>query len=128
MATVRRITAMKALWNALRGARRRGAPGVSALLAAVPRMVVLGLTGRYPHLAKGRLALGVLGLAYVLSPLNLVPELLLPILGLGDDMLVVAWLAGTVLAEAEAFLAWEREQEPSRSRSRSRVIVGEVVS
>lgn len=120
MATARRAAAMKALWDALRGAHRPGAPSVGARIGAVPRMVAQGLSGRYPYLAKGRIGLVLLALLYVLSPVDLVPELLLPILGLGDDALVVAWLAGTVLAESEAFLSWEREQ--------SEVILGEVVS
>jgi uncharacterized membrane protein YkvA (DUF1232 family) len=119
MATVRRITAMKALWDALRGAQRPGAPSVWERFSALPRMLVQGITGRYPHLAKARVGLAALAVLYVVSPVDLVPELLLPILGLGDDALVVAWLAGTLLAESEAFLSWEKDQ--------SRVIVGEVV-
>jgi uncharacterized membrane protein YkvA (DUF1232 family) len=119
MATVRRLTAMKALWDAVRGAQRPGVPSVWARVRAVPRMIAQGLTGRYPFLAKGRIGLAVVALLYVLSPIDLVPELLLPILGLGDDAIVVAWLAGTLLAETEAFLTWEKDQ--------SRVIVGEVV-
>jgi uncharacterized membrane protein YkvA (DUF1232 family) len=119
MATVRRITAMKALWDAVRGAQRPGAPSVWARVSALPRMLAQGLTGRYPHLAKGRIGLAVVAVAYVLSPIDLVPELLLPILGLGDDALVAAWLAGTLLAETDNFLTWEKDQ--------SRVIAGEVV-
>jgi len=119
MATARRAAALKAFWDALRGAHRPGVPSVAARLGAVPRMTAQALSGRYPHLAKGRIGLAVLAVLYVLSPVDLVPELLLPVLGLGDDALVVAWLAGTVLAESEAFLNWEREQ--------SQVIVGQVV-
>jgi uncharacterized membrane protein YkvA (DUF1232 family) len=119
MATARRITAMKALWDAVRGAHRAGSPTLGARVRAVPRMVAQGLTGRYPYLAKGRIGLAVVAVLYVLSPIDLVPELLLPVLGLGDDAVVMAWLAGTLLAETEAFLTWEKDQ--------SRVVVGELV-
>jgi uncharacterized membrane protein YkvA (DUF1232 family) len=82
-------------------------------------MLAMGLTGRYPYLDKKRLALSVVALVYVLSPVDMVPELLVPLLGLGDDALVGAMLLGTVLSETEAFLAWEAD--------RARTVVGEVV-
>ena len=117
--TIRRAAALRALWGALRGASRAGAPSVPDRLRAVPRMLVMGLTGRYPYLDKKRLALSVVALVYVLSPVDMVPELLVPLLGLGDDALVGAMLLGTVLSETEAFLAWEAD--------RARTVVGEVV-
>jgi uncharacterized membrane protein YkvA (DUF1232 family) len=82
-------------------------------------MLRLGLSGRYPHLDRGRLLLLLAGVLYVLSPVDLVPEILVPLLGLGDDALVVAWLVGTVLADTDAFLQWEAQQ--------TRTVAGEVV-
>lgn len=120
MASVRRIAAIRALWRVLYTARRPGAVGLKGHLAAVPRMVTQGMTGRYPHLGRGRLGLAVLAVVYVLSPVDLVPELFLPLVGLGDDAVVLAWAFGAVLAETEAFLAWERD--------RGRVVAGEVVT
>ncbi len=117
--SARRTTALRALWTALRAAHRPGAPGIRELLSAVPRMVRLGLTGRYPFLDKGRLGLVLLGLVYVISPVDLVPEILVPVLGLGDDAMVAAWMVGALLAEAGAFLDWERDG--------SRTVAGEVI-
>jgi uncharacterized membrane protein YkvA (DUF1232 family) len=111
---------MKAVWDAVRGMNRPGSPGPGARLRAVPRMLAQALNGRYPHLAKGRLALAVLGLVYLISPVDAVPELLIPIIGLGDDAFVAAWLAGYLLSETETFLEWERRQ--------GRVVIGEVVT
>jgi uncharacterized membrane protein YkvA (DUF1232 family) len=82
-------------------------------------MLALGLFGRYPHLAKSRVGLAALGLVYLLSPVDLVPEIIVPLIGLGDDALVAAWIAGVLLSETETFLAWERRQ--------GRVVLGEVV-
>jgi uncharacterized membrane protein YkvA (DUF1232 family) len=115
-ARARRTAALTALWNALRGS---AGPGVGARLRALPRMLALGFGGRYPHLGKGRIALAALALVYVISPVDAVPELVVPFLGLADDALVTAWLAGVVLAETDAFLGWEAE--------RARTVVGEVV-
>jgi uncharacterized membrane protein YkvA (DUF1232 family) len=108
--TLRRIKAFRALWDAIRGARSPGTPGVGARLAAVPRMVAMAITGRYPHLGRGRLVLMAVAVGYVLSPVDLLPELFIAVLGLGDDALLATWLAGTLLAEAEAFLAWEAQE------------------
>src|ERR671932_621501 len=114
-----RVAALTTLWRALRASRRPGAPGIGTQLAAAPRMLGASLSGRYPHLARGRIVLAVLGLLYVLSPLDFVPEILLGPLGLGDDALVTAWVDGAVLGETERFLQWEAQ--------RGRVVTGQVV-
>jgi len=119
-ATARRMTAARALGAALLGSHRRGAPGVAERFRAVPRLVRATLTGRYPGLTRGRLGLMLLGVLYVVSPVDLMPELLLTVFGLGDDDLVAAWLAGTLLVETEAFLTWERQS--------GKLIPGEVIS
>lgn len=119
MASSRRTAALRALWVALRAARRPGAPGIRERLAAVPRMVRLGLGGRYPFLDRRRLGLVLLGLVYLVSPLDLVPEVLVPLIGLGDDAVVASWMVASMLAEAGDFLEWER--------GRSRPVAGEVV-
>ena len=92
-------------------------------LSALPRMLSMGLSGRYPHLATSRIVLAGLALLYVLSPVDLVPEILLPLIGLGDDAFVAAWLAGTLLSETEAFLAWEKVAADPEVR----VVVGDVI-
>lgn len=119
MVVGRRVGALRTLVQALIGARRPGAPGVGERLAALPRMLSQGLRGSYPHLDRSRMLLVALGLLYVVSPVDLVPEMFIPLLGLGDDAVLVAWLAGTVLSETEAFLAWERDA--------AKVVEGEVI-
>jgi uncharacterized membrane protein YkvA (DUF1232 family) len=120
MKAKRRVAALAMLWRALRASGRPGAPGIGAQLAAVPRMVWLGFTGRYPGLAKSRIVLAVLGVLYVLSPVDLMPEILLGVFGLGDDALVTAWVVGALLGETDAFLRWEAARG-------QRVVVGQVV-
>jgi uncharacterized membrane protein YkvA (DUF1232 family) len=105
-----RIAAFRALWRAVSQARRPGAPAVGDRVRAVPRMVQAAFSGRYPQLSRGRLGLIVLALAYLVSPVDLVPEAFVALLGLGDDAIVALWLGGAFLAETERFLAWEREQ------------------
>jgi uncharacterized membrane protein YkvA (DUF1232 family) len=73
-------------------------------------MVGDALAGRYAALGRGRLALLGLALAYLVSPIDLVPEAFVPLLGLADDGVVALWLAGAFLAETDRFLAWERDR------------------
>ena len=68
------------------------------------------MSGKYAELGRGRLAMLALALAYLVSPVDLVPEALLGLLGLGDDAVVALWLGGAVLVETDRFLDWERRQ------------------
>jgi hypothetical protein len=69
-----RVAAFVALARALRASGRPGSPGIGAQLSAVPRMLKLGLSGRYPGLSKGRILLALLGVLYIVAPVDLVPE------------------------------------------------------
>jgi uncharacterized membrane protein YkvA (DUF1232 family) len=48
----------------------------------------------------------VLAVAYLVSPVDVLPELFLNVFGLGDDAVVVLWLAGVFLGETERYLSW----------------------
>ncbi len=112
-----RFAAIGAVWRALRAAHRPGTPGIAERLRAVPRLVRATLLGRYRGTTRGRLLMMALAVAYVVSPIDLVPEMFVPILGLVDDAFVIAWLAGAVLLETERFIDWERRP----------TVVGQVV-
>jgi len=105
---VRRLAALRALWRAMREGRRAGGPTVGERFSALPRLVGNATRGRYPGLGGLRLAGIVLALLYLLSPVDVLPELFLPLLGLGDDAIVALWLAGTFFDETERYLRWER--------------------
>ncbi len=129
---MRRMSAFATLWRTLRGQRRPGSPPVSDQLRALPRMVAMTLRGQYPGLDRGRLLMMGLALVYVVSPIDLMPEAMLLVAGLGDDALVLSWLVGAVLSETDAFLAWEADGArvsgggPSTG-NRGRTIPGEVI-
>ena len=112
MATSRpgRVAAFVALWRAVVRGHRPGSPGLGDRLRALPRMVGDAVSGRYADLGRGRLALLALALAYLVSPLDVVPEAVVPLLGLADDGVVALWLAGAFLNETDRFLAWERHR------------------
>jgi uncharacterized membrane protein YkvA (DUF1232 family) len=114
--TLKRTAAFTALWRALTD-RSRGGPPLGKRLGALPRMVWATMRGEYD--GGLRLALMAAATAYVVSPIDAVPEALVLVVGLVDDAVVVAWLAGTVLAETDRFLRWER--------TRAGVVPGHVV-
>lgn len=108
MLNPRRISAFRALWRALAQGRKPGAPGLGERARALPRLVGASLAGRYRGLSRSRLVLFAIGLVYLISPVDLVPELLFNVFGLGDDAVVALWLAGAFLVETDRYLGWER--------------------
>ncbi|MGH9252441.1 MAG: DUF1232 domain-containing protein [Acidimicrobiales bacterium] len=120
MARVKRTAAFVALWRALNGANRPGAPSLGTRLAALPRLAGAVASGHWEGLGRGRLALMGLALLYIVSPIDLVPEGLLLAVGLVDDVVVVSWLAGSVLDATDRFVAWERGER--------QIIDGDVVA
>ncbi len=105
---VKRKAAFTALAQALT-AGARGGPSLGRRLAALPRMIRATARGEYD--GGLRLALMTAATAYVVSPIDVAPELLLAIFGLADDLVVATWLAGAVLAETERFLSWEKHRD-----------------
>ena len=106
--TLRRTAAFTALGRALTSGAR-GGPSLSKRLAALPRMIKASARGEYD--GGKRLMLMAAAAAYVVSPIDLVPEAFLFVIGLADDAVMIAWLAGTVLSETERFLEWEKERD-----------------
>jgi len=115
-ARLRRRTAMMAFARVF----KPGTPGLGRRVAAIPRLIAATLRGQY----DGGFRLFLMSLAgiYIVSPIDAVPELFLAFVGLIDDAFVASWLTGTLLAETERFLEWEKE----RGRGPS-VVPGTVV-
>ncbi|MDN5795253.1 MAG: DUF1232 domain-containing protein [Intrasporangium sp.] len=109
----------------LRVTTRSGGPTLVERANAVPRLVRATATGRYLGVPAARLALVVAAVAYVLSPVDLLPELVLPVVGLADDALVVSWAVRTFLEETDRFLAWELGQGLRQGPS---VVPGQVLA
>lgn len=108
----------------LRATARPGGPTISERVGAVPRLVRASLTGTYKGVTRARLALVAAAVAYVVSPVDLLPELVLPVVGLADDALVISWAVRAFLEETDRFLAWESGQG---LRPRPTVIRGDVL-
>ena len=103
--------AFRSIGMAVRAATRSGSPGLGERLRAVPRLVRSTVRGEYRGTSRGQLALLLGAVLYVVSPIDLVPEAALSIFGLGDDALVIAWIATALVNQTEGYLAWERQRE-----------------
>jgi len=96
-------------WTALARVIKPGTPSLVRRLAAVPRMVRATMRGEYD--GGARLAMMAVAGVYILSPVDLVPELFLALLGLVDDAAVAVYFAGALLDETERFLTWEADHK-----------------
>lgn len=96
------------LARAVNQASGPGSPSLFARFSAVPRLIRAVRSGEYTGMSSMQLALVLAGVGYVVSPIDLVPEGLLLAVGLVDDVLVIGWLAMTLVRETEAFIAWEQ--------------------
>ena len=94
--------------GSVRTAMRPGSAGLAERAGAVPRMVQAMARGDYRGTTFGHIALLAAAVAYIVSPLDFMPEALFSVFGLADDAVVVAWLAAALVNDTEAFLTWER--------------------
>jgi len=114
--TLRRTAAFTALAKALMTGAR-GGPSIGKRIAALPRMIKASAKGEYD--GGMRVAMMAAATVYVVSPLDFIPEAAFLVLGLADDAVMIAWLAGSVLSETQRFLEWEK--------ARAAVLPGSVV-
>ncbi|WP_190813374.1 YkvA family protein [Saccharopolyspora pogona] len=76
---------------------------------AVPSMIASTVRGRNPALPRYQLALWLLALVYVVSPVDFIPDFL-PLLGIGDDIGVGTWLLTSLYAESGNYLAAKEQR------------------
>ncbi|HKA69067.1 MAG TPA: YkvA family protein [Actinomycetes bacterium] len=106
----RRQAGLAALARVWRSTRDPANPSIGELAGAVPRLLGARLRGSYRDVSWGRLALMAAGTAYILSPIDLMPEALLTVFGLADDAVVAVWVTGALLDETARFVEWERSR------------------
>ena len=94
--------------------KMKSLPMVGTVLSNVPTMFKLVSSyykGEYSNISRGNLIFIISALSYLISPIDLIPDLI-PVVGLLDDMAVISLCVkqtGPALAE---YLAW-REKEPA---------------
>lgn len=90
-------------------------------IPVIARMVksIMGKGGYKPEFKN--VILPGLVLLYLISPLDIIPDWL-PVIGVFDDLALLAFAIPMLVAEAEKFVAWEASQ-----KSDSKVIEAEII-
>ncbi|MFI9595665.1 YkvA family protein [Nonomuraea sp. NPDC052265] len=96
-----------AAWRTYREVTKPGTPGMMTRVRAIPRMIGAVTRGRYDGMGKGKLALMALGVVYILSPIDVIPDFLV-LIGVADDFGVFLWLIASLLGESGRYVEHER--------------------
>ena len=70
------------------------------------RLIKASMAGEYTGVPGTTVAAAVAVLIYFLSPIDLIPDFI-PVLGLLDDVALVAWFSTTLKGEMDKFHEWE---------------------
>ncbi|WP_018654045.1 YkvA family protein [Actinomadura flavalba] len=106
-------------WQVYNETLEEGQPRLGERARAVPRMVKSVLKGEYKGMSVGTLGLLLLGMIYIVWPLDAIPEVI-PVAGIADDAGVALWLVTLLVRNAGDFVRWERGGRPT-------AVPGEVV-
>ncbi len=101
-------------WRTYRSVSRPGSPGLGARMRAIPRMVGAVMRGQYAGMGRGKLAMLGLGVVYILSPIDVIPDFL-ALVGVADDFGVFLWLMSSLLGESGRYVDWERGKAQVRA-------------
>ena len=108
MKTPSRLKLAATVASVVRASTRTGGPSLPERVQSVPRLVRATLDGTYAGTTVRRLGLLAGALAYVASPIDLLPEAILPVVGAADDAVVIGWAVKAFVEETDRFAAWER--------------------
>jgi len=84
---------------------------IPALLRSSPAMFRDLIKGRYRKAPVGTMAGAVLGLVYLINPLDLVPDIL-PVLGIVDDSLGFGLFLALLSRDVKNYSLWKRNTTP----------------
>ncbi|KRF39502.1 YkvA family protein [Terrabacter sp. Soil810] len=118
MRTASRIKMATTVASVVRASTRAGGPSIPERVQAVPRLVRATVEGTYAGTTLKRLGLVAGAVVYVASPVDLLPEAVLPVIGAADDAVVISWAVKAFFEETERFIAWEVGQGRHRPRAR----------
>ena len=88
------------------------------------RMVRMWRKGEYP-MRSIDIILPLLGMLYVISPIDILPDFALPVLGIMDDLAVLSLAIPKLVKEVDKFLMWETERKYSSAGAK--VIDAEII-
>ncbi|MDO5655845.1 MAG: DUF1232 domain-containing protein [Flavobacteriaceae bacterium] len=75
------------------------------------RMIPLMIKGEYKAKQKRNIYIGLAAILYVISPIDLIPNFVFPVIGLMDDVMILAFGLKYINKEVQNFLLWEQKQK-----------------
>ncbi|MCP4189039.1 MAG: DUF1232 domain-containing protein [Planctomycetaceae bacterium] len=94
-------------------------------LATIVRLIRVFLRGDYREFPTCSLLLIIAGLLYFVWPIDFSPDAI-PLVGMLDDVTLLAWIINSVRHDMDAFRKWEASQHPE-DRQPVRVIDAQTV-
>ena len=89
---------------------KSGFAQVKDIMLTFIRLVRAYFNGSYRQIPTRSLILGLATLLYFVMPIDIIPDFL-PIIGLSDDLSVIAWFVTTFQSELTRFRSWETRNE-----------------
>lgn len=87
------------------------------------RMVKCWRKGIYP-VKSIDIILPMLGVLYIISPIDLIPEIAVPVIGVLDDLAVLYLVIPKLIKEVDKFLLWEAGQ---KLNTKTKIIDAQIV-
>jgi uncharacterized membrane protein YkvA (DUF1232 family) len=88
------------------GSEKSGMQQVKEVMQTFIRLVKAYANGSYREVSNKSLLVGVAVLLYLVTPLDVIPDFI-PVLGLLDDISLMAWFIDAFQKEISNFRAWE---------------------
>ncbi|GEO05563.1 hypothetical protein AAE02nite_32270 [Adhaeribacter aerolatus] len=87
-------------------------------LQTLTRLIKAAVTGEYTGIPTSTIVGGIAVLLYFLTPIDFVPDFI-PVIGLLDDVALLAWFMTGIKHEMEKFEVWERGNQNQAANSAS---------
>ncbi|WP_374460109.1 YkvA family protein [Chryseobacterium taeanense] len=88
------------------------------------RMIRMWKKGEYP-MRSIDIILPLLGVLYIISPIDLLPEVAVPVIGVLDDLAVLSLTIPKLIKEVDKFLLWEADRKYNNSGTK--IIDAEII-
>lgn len=115
-----RLAGLRSVAFAVKGVTGGQGPALTDRLAALPRLGRAVSAGEYHGVSAAQIGMMVAAATYIASPVDLLPEALLGVIGLADDAVVISWFAGMLVRVTDDFLAWEKARDTTIDGERVR--------
>jgi uncharacterized membrane protein YkvA (DUF1232 family) len=82
------------------------------------RLIKAAATGEYTGIPTSTIIGGIAVLLYFLTPIDFVPDFI-PVIGLLDDVALLAWYMTSIKGEMDKFVAWEKGNQAQQAANNS---------